>query len=1001
TTICTTDSCDSVLGCQNDPVAAGTTCEDDSNACTDDECNATGTCLHSVISYDNGEYCDGTETCDIVLGYQSGTPPTCTDDTATECINESLCNETTDACGQNIADTTLCYENICIENQSCLAGICQGGTVVTTETDCEDGVDNDCDGTCDIAGCMALPADEDCCGCGSYCPLVPSAANQYDYYIFDNYVAYREQIGSYQVFLYNFTTQTSIQLTGAGATASNAPAGGLARELIMYADSNFSYVLYYYDNGDGNDLYLYNINSSDLTPNNTYQITTSGVALDSHANDLSIAAYANRIVWEQVDNNLYYLDLNDITSDNLQLTSGELNRGPILYADTLIWRQASGVAGIYRRDLNLLPADNITFIFNPGFTHYLGGLYGNNLVYFRSTVNDVYWCDITGCINNLVDDSDTQARPHVYGNTLVWENSESGSQDIRYFEIGGSNGPVAASTATESHPIIYGDHVVYRNASGGFYQLYHHQFSPSCGAVCIDLDFDGWGYGCAGQEFDCNDTPIDGFNIHPGVTEVFNGKDDNCDGQIDEGFQSITQWFDEDGDGYGNEQITDFYVHSMHVVGECTNGTFCIEDSNCAGIGDNLCHMMNGDCVDDDPLVNPMSPYIYPGQGQYCGCPATDPGATNPQPAEDTIEFCWDGLDNDCNGLIDEEEGIVCEIACDGTADTNINGTVYPNISTSHLQAVASAGTNQINVADASSFSVGEKILIVYHDLPPHQNEYNVIDSILDNQITLVRNLINNYPASGTSVVQVRQYNNITITSTGRMLAQPYDMSIAEGGVLAVCANNITINGGGIISASETGFPSGNAYTAGFGYGGGLTSDLGYGGGGHGGAGGYGGGTLFTGGLAYGDRYNPVTLGSGGATKNLACCANPGGGIIMLTVKNTITNNGTISANGGNAPPPCDFLLWNQASAGSSGGSINILSNNINGSGAITAYGGTGADGDRDGGGGGGGRILTKQCNYGLINPPLATGGESIGGGPGGGEDGFVGTVEPITITCE
>ena len=55
---------------------------------------------------------------------------------------------------------------------------------------------------------------------------------------------------------------------------------------------------------------------------------------------------------------------------------------------------------------------------------------------------------------------------------------------------------------------------------------------------CDDRDGDGYfaGPGCVVGPFDCNDQNA---AVHPGATEVCNGWDDNCDGQIDEGCNRI------------------------------------------------------------------------------------------------------------------------------------------------------------------------------------------------------------------------------------------------------------------------------------------------------------------------------------------------------------------------------------------------------------------------------------------------------------------------------
>jgi hypothetical protein len=66
-------------------------------------------------------------------------------------------------------------------------------------------------------------------------------------------------------------------------------------------------------------------------------------------------------------------------------------------------------------------------------------------------------------------------------------------------------------------------------------------------AACIDNDGDGYGINCLAGS-DCNDNDA---AIHPGATEVCNGKDDDCDGQTDEG-GTTAYYRDKDGDGYGD-----------------------------------------------------------------------------------------------------------------------------------------------------------------------------------------------------------------------------------------------------------------------------------------------------------------------------------------------------------------------------------------------------------------------------------------------------------------
>src|SRR5262249_21160879 len=64
----------------------------------------------------------------------------------------------------------------------------------------------------------------------------------------------------------------------------------------------------------------------------------------------------------------------------------------------------------------------------------------------------------------------------------------------------------------------------------------------------------GWTMNCSAPPYfaveqgDCNDNDP---TVHPGAAEVCDGKDNNCNGTIDEGLESVVQCEDKDGDGHG------------------------------------------------------------------------------------------------------------------------------------------------------------------------------------------------------------------------------------------------------------------------------------------------------------------------------------------------------------------------------------------------------------------------------------------------------------------
>ncbi len=118
---------------------------------------------------------------------------------------------------------------------------------------------------------------------------------------------------------------------------------------------------------------------------------------------------------------------------------------------------------------------------------------------------------------------------------------------------------------------------------------------------CIDADGD---YFCA--DGDCDDSPndtdhdgiMDGALVHPGAVESCNGLDDNCNGQIDEGFEIFESYLDLDNDGYGvfNPNV-DFWL--------------------CAGFPSFA--LQSGDCDDENPNIHPGAK-DKPGNGIDADC---------------------------------------------------------------------------------------------------------------------------------------------------------------------------------------------------------------------------------------------------------------------------------------------------------------------------------------------------------------------------------------------
>jgi hypothetical protein len=211
-----------------------------------------------------------------------------------------------------------------------------------------------------------------------------------------------------------------------------------------------------------------------------------------------------------------------------------------------------------------------------------------------------------------------------------------------------------------------------------------------------------------------------------------------------------------------------------------------------------------------------------------------------------------------------------------------------------------------------------------------------------------------------------------TLTVSGTLVAQSINNTALingtwQGSGVTLHATSILVNTGGSINAD------GQGYVAGAGPGGSPNSSSA--GGSYGGLGGVGDGV--SPGPIYGSTTAPTDLGSGGNTRCCGTIPGAGGGALTITVSGTLTDNGTISANGGNGT--------GLQVGGGSGGTVSMQIGTLTGSGSVTANGGSGGEA-----GGGGGRVaIYYNTNSGFDTTMVrSNGGTSSNGNPGA-----VGTV--------
>ena len=199
----------------------------------------------------------------------------------------------------------------------------------------------------------------------------------------------------------------------------------------------------------------------------------------------------------------------------------------------------------------------------------------------------------------------------------------------------------------------------------------------------------------------------------------------------------------------------------------------------------------------------------------------------------------------------------------------------------------------------------------------------------------------------------------ITLNSTNNSSTQ--GTGSGGKGVYLNLTGNVTLPATSSIVADSQGYQGGVSV-------GGITAP----GGSHGGVGGTSSQSRI-GAASYDSLLNPTDLGGGGQGGQGAAGANGGGAVKVITT-GTLTINGTISSNGGNA---------GYEGGGGAGGSIYVSAGTLGGTtGSVTANGGTGG---QYGGGGGGGRIvLTYSTANNYSGAVSVNGNTAANGGTGG-----------------
>jgi len=186
----------------------------------------------------------------------------------------------------------------------------------------------------------------------------------------------------------------------------------------------------------------------------------------------------------------------------------------------------------------------------------------------------------------------------------------------------------------------------------------------------LAIDEDGDGYTV---EQDCNDADP---ATSPAATELCDGIDNDCDGDIDEGV--TTTWYvDSDGDGFGS--MVETVESCAPADGLVSTGTDC-DDADAAvyPAAAEACDGTDNDCdgaVDEDGTT----PWYTDADGDGFGDPATellacaqpDGMVSDSADCDDTTDAAYPGGVETCDGVDND---------CDGEADQGLTTTYYRDV---------------------------------------------------------------------------------------------------------------------------------------------------------------------------------------------------------------------------------------------------------------------------------------------------------------------------------
>ena len=252
----------------------------------------------------------------------------------------------------------------------------------------------------------------------------------------------------------------------------------------------------------------------------------------------------------------------------------------------------------------------------------------------------------------------------------------------------------------------------------------------------LDNDNDGFA-----ATIDCDD---DNPSIHPEAIEICDSIDNDCDGDIDENLPTTTLFFDADQDGFGGSDSVD-HCDALDgytwIDGDCddSDDTVFPDAEEFCDTKDNDCNGTIDDNASDAPTVYADSDgdgYGNPSQSMST-CTAETGWVDNAEDCDDgnaainsdSVEIC-DSIDNDCDGLIDDEDDSLDPVTATPYYQDN-DGDGFGDISTETLTCTA-PGDYVDNGLDCDDTSIWTSPLVTNDTCDGQDND---CDGVVDEDV--------------------------------------------------------------------------------------------------------------------------------------------------------------------------------------------------------------------------------------------------------------------------